>query len=84
MALGRRNRPQQPEDSNPKLDRLPLSDLTDHAEVELMMAGFNLSQWRTEARVLDPSKIDQAVMHCEWALEALRAIRQRDRAGLAR
>jgi hypothetical protein len=62
---------------------LGLSELTDHAETEIMMAGYKLSQWR-DNRAFDPSLIDQAVEHAEWAADALREIKRRDDAGLAR
>jgi len=61
--------------------RLAIPELTDHAEVCLMMAGHQLSMWR-ENWVVDRSHIDQSLMHAEFAVEALRALQQRDRPGV--
>jgi hypothetical protein len=69
--------------SAPRLAKLPLDELTQHAEVEIMLAGYKLSEWR-DSRVIDPSLIDQAVMHAEWATDALREIKRRDGPGLAK
>lgn len=84
MGLVRRNRHQPPDpvSVSARLVSLPLRDLIDYAEVEIMMAGFNLSVWR-DSRIIDPTKINQAVAHAEMALEALRALEQRDKPGLA-
>jgi hypothetical protein len=65
------------------LERLSTDELTQHAEVEIMSAGYKLSQWR-EQRAYDPSLIDQAVMHAEWAVGALRELKRRDDDRLAR
>jgi len=86
-GFGRRNRrPDLPLPSSVSgsgnLARLGKQELTDHAEVEIMMAGYTLSSWR-ENRTTDPSLIDQAIMHAEWAADALREIKRRDDAGLA-
>lgn len=82
FGRAKKNQPADPVSVNARLLRMALPDLIDYAEVEIMTAGHELSMWR-EARVIDPSHIDQAVMHAEWALEGLRAIQQRDRPGLA-
>lgn len=57
-----------------RLARMSLDMLHQHAETEIMMAGQKYSQWREG---LDPSLIDQAVEHAGWALDALRALRDR-------
>lgn len=83
---GFKNRTRQPENlaesvnGNDRLARLGLSELTDHAEVEIMMAGYMLSQWR-ENRVIDPSLIDQAIEHTQWALNSLQEIVRRETQG---
>jgi hypothetical protein len=87
MARGftRKSR-QQPVDSvsvNARLAQMPLDELINYAELNIMDAGYQLSKWRTE-RVIDPSYIDRSVRHAEWAVDALRAIQQRDRPGVAR
>jgi hypothetical protein len=56
---------------------LPLDEVVQYAEVEIMMAGYKLSYWR-ESRTTDPSSIDQAVQHAQWATDALREIHRRD------
>jgi endonuclease/exonuclease/phosphatase family metal-dependent hydrolase len=60
---------------------MPLNLLCDHAETELMMASYKFSQWRTTDRMVDPSLIDQAAEHAEWAVEALQEVLRRDRPG---
>jgi len=81
VGLGRRrHQAPEPVSVNARLKGMELSVLTEHAEVEIMMAGHCLSRWR-ESRIIDPSLIDQGVMHAEWALEALRALQQRERPG---
>lgn len=80
FRLKGRVQPTQPLDQavsvNARLARMDDMVLSDHAETELMNAGHKLSRWR-EARAVDPSLIDQSVQHAEWALEALRALRDR-------
>jgi len=84
-GFGRR-RPQTPTpvEISSNLDRLDISALFDYAETEIMMAGHFLSHFRDPAqRAMDRSGIDQAVQHAEWAVDALKAIRERDRPGVA-
>jgi hypothetical protein len=60
---------------NDRLARLRTEDLHDQAEASLMMAGYHLSEWRNGAfRTVD---IDSALMQAEFAVEALRALRER-------
>lgn len=53
------------------------SDLYEYSEVALMTAGYKLAQWRTAQRVIDNSLLDQAIEQAEWAVEGLRALRDR-------
>ena len=85
MALIRRRRGKNPNPDtvsvNANLKRLSIDDLYTHCETCLMLASYQLAQWRTD-RVIDPSHLEQAVMQTEWALDGLRALRDRDRPGL--
>lgn len=66
--------PPDPVSVNARLSRMSTDMLHQHAETEIMLAGQKYSQWREG---LDPSLIDQAVEHAGWALDALRALRDR-------
>jgi hypothetical protein len=57
-----------------RLERMGEPMLLQYAETEIMLTGQTFSQWREG---LDPSLIDQAVQHAEWALDALKAVRDR-------
>jgi hypothetical protein len=73
----RKDRTQPPEDVNvnASLAKLRTEDLHDQSETSLMMAGHHLSEWRRNG--MSPIDIDKALMHAEWAVEALRALRTR-------
>ena len=59
------------------LDRMATEDLYSFCETALMIAGYHLGQWHSVHRAVDETHLDQAVMQAEFALEGLRALRDR-------
>lgn len=59
------------------LARMSTEDVFSYTETALMSSGYHLTQWRSVHRVIDDSHLEQAIMQAEWALEGLRALRDR-------
>ena len=59
---------------NANLNKLSTGDLYDCAEASIMMAGYHLSQARTDP---NGAHVEQAMEQCQFALEALRALTTR-------
>jgi hypothetical protein len=78
--LRRQRKVPPPEDFNvnannmARLVKLATQDLYDYAETSIMMAGYHLSQARTDP---NGAHVEQAMEQCQFALEALRALTTR-------